>query len=156
MQKVRSTRRISGLLKALWVVTLASLLVLGAACGGGDKKSDDDDGGSDTTETTESKPKADGAKVYVDAGCNGCHGANGEGGTGPAFKNTATVFPDEADQIDWVSEKAAATSGPYGANNSGNNGQGSTVGAMPAFKDTLSKDEIAAVVQYERDVLAKK
>ncbi len=93
---------------------------------------------------------APGKKVYVDAGCGGCHGANGEGASGPALNNVVKVFPDAKDQIAWVKDVAAATSGPYGASGSGNEGKGAGAGAMPAFGGQLSDDEIEQVVDFER------
>jgi mono/diheme cytochrome c family protein len=76
----------------------------------------------------------DGASVFGD-NCAVCHGGDGSGGIGPrlAGGRVVTVYPDPADQI------AVVTNGRDG---------------MPAFADTLSEDEIAAVVEYTRTVLA--
>jgi mono/diheme cytochrome c family protein len=76
----------------------------------------------------------DGAAVFGD-NCAMCHGGDGSGGIGPrlAGGRVVTVYPDPADQIVVVT-----------------NGRGD----MPAFGDKLTADEIAAVVDYTRTVLA--
>ena len=77
----------------------------------------------------------DGAAVFGD-NCAVCHGGDGSGGVGPrlAGGRVVTVYPDPADQI------AVVTNGRAG---------------MPAFGDKLSAEEIAAVVEYTRTVLAE-
>ena len=97
----------------------------------------------------------DGAKLYS-INCASCHGADGGGGTGPSMAEVKTVFPNEADHIEWVKTKAATTSGPYGAGDSGNAGKGATPGAMPKYEGTLSDEQNKAVVTYEREELAAK
>ena len=76
----------------------------------------------------------DGATVFDD-NCATCHGGDGSGGIGPRLAGGRVVaqFPDPADQI------AVVTHGR---------------GGMPAFGDQLSEEEIAAVVEYTRTVLA--
>ena len=76
----------------------------------------------------------DGATVFGEQ-CAACHGGDGSGGIGPrlAGGRVVTVYPDPADQI------AVVTNGR---------------GGMPAFGEQLSPDEIAAVVDYTRTVLA--
>ena len=76
----------------------------------------------------------DGATMFGD-NCAGCHGGDGSGGIGPrlAGGRVVTVYPDPADQIAVVA-----------------NGRG----GMPAFGERLSEEEIAAVVEYTRTVLA--
>jgi len=63
--------------------------------------------------------------------CAGCHGQDGGGGFGPALRGGIVVsdFPNAADQI-------AVVKG----------GRGS----MPSFADSLTDEQIAAVVQYTR------
>jgi len=63
--------------------------------------------------------------------CASCHGGDGGGSFGPALGAGVAVgrFPDAADQIAVVSE-----------------GRGS----MPGFADTLTPEQIAAVVDYTR------
>ena len=76
----------------------------------------------------------DGAVIFGQR-CAGCHGGDGSGGIGPrlAAGRVVTVFPDPQDQI------AVVTDGR---------------GGMPAFGERLSPEEIAAVVDYTRTVLA--
>ena len=62
--------------------------------------------------------------------CASCHGTDGSGGFGPALAGVVTDrFPDAADEIVVVT-----------------NGQG----AMPSFADSLTPEQIAAVVDYTR------
>jgi mono/diheme cytochrome c family protein len=77
----------------------------------------------------------DGATVFGD-NCAVCHGGDGSGGIGPrlAGGRVVTVYPDPADQV------AVVTNGRAG---------------MPAFAEQLTPDEIAAVVEYTRTVLAE-
>jgi mono/diheme cytochrome c family protein len=76
----------------------------------------------------------DGAAIFRD-NCATCHGGDGSGGIGPrlAGGRVVAVYPDPADQI------AVVTNGRAG---------------MPAFGAKLTDDEIAAVVEYTRTVLA--
>ena len=78
---------------------------------------------------------ADGAAVFGQS-CAGCHGGDGSGGIGPRLAGGRVVanFPDPQDQI------AVVTNGR---------------GGMPAFAERLSAEEIAAVVEYTRTVLAE-
>jgi mono/diheme cytochrome c family protein len=122
MQVVRAARAIPLLLAAI-------VLLLGfAACGGDD---DDDEGGeAAATETQAGGGEADGAAVFVSAGCGGCHtlaAANSSGQTGP---NLDDVMPSQ----DAVAEQVR------------NGG-----GAMPAFEGELTDAEIDAVAQYVAD-----
>jgi len=74
-----------------------------------------------------------GREIYV-ARCVSCHGPTGGGGLGAQLSDGEVVknYPDIADQIDVVT-----------------NGKGT----MAAFKDTLTEDEIEAVVRYTREGL---
>jgi mono/diheme cytochrome c family protein len=76
----------------------------------------------------------EGAAFYGQS-CAGCHGGDGSGGIGPRLAGGRVVanFPDPQDQI------AVVTNGR---------------GGMPAFAERLSAEEIAAVVEYTRTVLA--
>ena len=76
----------------------------------------------------------DGAALYG-SNCAGCHGGDGSGGIGPRLSGGRMVarFPDAADQI------AVVTAGR---------------GGMPAFSGRLSNEEITAIVDYTRTVLA--
>jgi len=75
---------------------------------------------------------ATGQQVYK-AHCQTCHGSKGQGGTGMKLAGKMTTdFPNIADQIDVIA-----------------NGRSS----MPAWKNSLSADEIEAVARYERECL---
>jgi mono/diheme cytochrome c family protein len=76
----------------------------------------------------------DGAAIFGD-NCAGCHGGDGSGGIGPRLAGGRVVarYPDPADQI------AVVTNGR---------------GGMPAWGDKLTDEQIAAVVEYTRTVLA--
>ena len=72
-----------------------------------------------------------GEDVYGE-NCARCHGESGQGGSGPAMEGVADRL-SEADHLEIVREGRSA---------------------MPAWEDTLSEEEIAAVVDYERTVLS--
>jgi mono/diheme cytochrome c family protein len=76
----------------------------------------------------------DGAAIFGQR-CAGCHGGDGSGGIGPRLAGGRVVadFPEPQDQIAVVS-----------------NGRG----GMPAFGERLKPEEVAAVVEYTRTVLA--
>jgi mono/diheme cytochrome c family protein len=107
------------------------------------------------------KPKAaagplTGAQIYVKAGCSGCHGATGGGGVGPklAGGEAKLTFPNVADHIAWVETGSAPARGQLYGDPARPGGQhGPASGGMPAFKGQLTPEEIAAVVDYERNRL---
>lgn len=80
--------------------------------------------------------------------CMGCHGANGEGGVGPAFTGIVSTFGSCADNIEWV-ELGSAGFQAAGRDTYGDIGKPVTVG-MPGFGASLSAEQIAAVVAFER------
>lgn len=90
-----------------------------------------------------------GAEVYASA-CSGCHGDAGQGGTGRPLGQVLATFPDRADHISWVENGSPEAGTPYGDPEQGRISQ-QGFPAMPGFKDTLSPEEIAAVVRYERE-----
>lgn len=103
------------------------------------------------TKPPASDPLTLGGQLFASAGCAGCHGSNGEGGTGPQLNNGKVLktWPKYADQIKWV------TLGSAGYQKAGHTtyGDGTTpigTGSMPAFGGTLSDQEIAQIVYYER------
>ena len=102
----------------------------------------------DRTPVNPNDPAVLGARIYRSAGCSGCHGPTGGGGVGPPMKGVKATFPEEGAHVDWIKSGSKAVAGqPYGAT-----GRIAT-GGMPAFGDSLSEDEIRAVVLYERNVL---
>jgi mono/diheme cytochrome c family protein len=86
------------------------------------------------TEAVAAAGGIDGAAAYGQR-CAGCHGGDGSGGIGPrlAGGRVVAVFADPQDQI------AVVTNGR---------------GGMPGFGERLSPEEIEAVVEYTRTVLA--
>jgi mono/diheme cytochrome c family protein len=93
-----------------------------------------------------------GQTLYADTqvACNGCHGENGGGGVGPALTGGAVLatFPTCEEQVKWVQLGSAgwqAEVGPeYGA-------QGTlSQGGMPDYRDSLTDEELRAVVLFER------
>jgi cytochrome c551 len=86
------------------------------------------------TTTTGGTP--DGQAIFTQ-NCATCHGDNGEGAVGPQLNGGAVLddFPNADAQVAFVT----------------NGG-----GGMPAFGDRLSPEEIKAVVDYTRTVLATK
>jgi len=110
--------------------------------------------------TTESLVLSEGARLYSagGAGCAGCHGATGGGGVGPAMSGGAVVetFSSYEDHIQWValgSQGWQAEVGPtYGDTAKPVGGSGNL---MPAFSESLTEEEIALVVRYEREVLSE-
>ena len=96
-------------------------------------------------------PLAIGAEVYS-AACASCHGGAGGGGVGPQLSDGEVLltFPDWESQVAWIVNGSPAANGtPYGdANRPG--GQRISAGGMPAFVDSLSSEELMAVVLYER------
>jgi mono/diheme cytochrome c family protein len=77
---------------------------------------------------------ADAGKAIFATRCATCHGEGGQGSFGPPLAGGVVVadFPDPADEI-------AVVSG----------GRGS----MPSFKDSLTPEQIAEVVEYTRNGL---
>jgi mono/diheme cytochrome c family protein len=81
-------------------------------------------------DTGSTAPTTPGAQIYA-ASCASCHGADGGGGIGPQLAGGAAVqrFPDEADQIEFVTEGS---------------------GSMPPFAGRLSPEQLRQVVEYTR------
>jgi mono/diheme cytochrome c family protein len=92
---------------------------------------------------------AAGAAVYA-ANCSSCHGADGGGGVGRPLDEVVKTFPDEADHIAWVThgDVGLAPGTPYGVGRT-THSDGFTA-SMPAFGSTLTEEQIAQVVHYER------
>jgi polyvinyl alcohol dehydrogenase (cytochrome) len=89
------------------------------------------DGAPGTSQTTEGEGGDVGATVYRQR-CAACHGGSGEGATGPSM----------VDVDDRLSRDEHITVVREGR------------GSMPAWDRTLTDEEIQAVVDYEREVLA--
>ena len=90
-----------------------------------------------------------GEDVYQNvANCDGCHGAQGQGGVGPGFSGVVTTFGSCTDHIEWV------TLGSDGFQGEGRSTYGDTdkpvAGGMPSFGSTLTEEQLASVVAFER------
>ena len=84
-------------------------------------------GGTTTSGSEEGGETANGEAVFAEAGCGGCHALKAAGTSGAVGPNLDESKPDEELVIDRVT-----------------NGQG----AMPAFEDSLSEEQIQAVADY--------
>lgn len=87
--------------------------------------------------------------VVAAVNCAGCHGAGGQGtGAFPALTGVLNTFSACSDHEEWV------TMGSTGFQADGRTTYGDTAkpvaGGMPAFTSSLSAEQIAAVVAYER------
>ena len=119
------------------VLALALLVPLGlVACGGGEEVSPTPETveGTLPEDTTEESPgstlegdAAAGEEVYNANGCGGCHALEAAGTTGTVGPNLDDSKPDKELVVDRVT-----------------NGRG----AMPAFKDQYSAEQIEAVADY--------
>jgi mono/diheme cytochrome c family protein len=68
--------------------------------------------------------------------CSACHGAQGQGAIGPQLGDGAVVeaYPDIDDQIQVITDGR---------------------GQMPSFGESLSRDDIRAIAEYEREELGQ-
>jgi mono/diheme cytochrome c family protein len=122
--------------RAAFLLVLLAFAVGLAGCGGGEEVAPLPETVEGTlpeaTTSEEPAPSAEGdaengAKIYASAGCGGCHTLEAAGSSGTVGPNLDQAKPDLALAVDRVT-----------------NGQG----AMPAFKDSLSEQEIADVATY--------
>ena len=115
--------------RRLVALLLSCLVVVAAGCGGGD----DDRATQGGPATTIAGDLELGERVFAQ-NCASCHGRNGGGGMGPKLADGRVVeqYPDPSDHREVVVEGR---------------------GAMPAWGDKLSDEEIDAVVRYEREGL---
>jgi len=102
--------------------------VAGLPTAGGPPSSDDDGGtGTGTDTSPDGEGQVDGAGVFAEAGCGSCHTFEAAGATGTIGPNLDESRPSRELAVERVTE-----------------GQG----AMPAFGDQLSPEQIAAVADY--------
>jgi mono/diheme cytochrome c family protein len=119
-----------------FALVIGALALVGAGCGGGDDESAPPEtttgttttgGGETTTGGGASGDAANGEQVFASAGCGSCHTfskANSSGNVGPNLDDLAPAFDTVVRQV----------------TNGG--------GAMPAFKDQLSEQEIRDVAAF--------
>jgi mono/diheme cytochrome c family protein len=107
-----------------YVSSVAGLPVRGGseAAGGGGTET-----GGETTTGGEDGEAADGEAIFAEAGCGGCHALEAAGSSGSVGPNLDDSKPSKELAIDRVT-----------------NGRG----AMPAFKDSYSPEQIEAVADY--------
>lgn len=85
--------------------------------------------------------------------CASCHGATGGGGVGPAFSDGAVLetFPEFGEHTTWVRLGSdgwqAEVGDTYGANDTA---VGASGNVMPGFGESMSPEDLLAVVLYER------
>jgi mono/diheme cytochrome c family protein len=99
-----------------------------------------------------------GAEIYA-ANCSTCHGPGGGGGVGRQLNDGEVLktFPDITDMLEFVyaGTQGIGTGNPYGdPNREGGQHVAGSFGNMPAFGETLTPDELLAVVRHEREVLS--
>jgi Cytochrome C oxidase, cbb3-type, subunit III len=81
--------------------------------------------------------------------CSTCHGAGGQGGGAfPALSGVLTTFGACADQLEWVGLGSAGFRAA-GRETYGDTGK-NIAGGMPGFSSSLSAEQLAAVVAFER------
>ncbi len=97
---------------------------------------------------TEPGPLELGAETYAGKGCSGCHGAGGAGaGAVPGLMTTAEDFAVPGDMVSWI----ALGSAGYQALGIEEYAPGKPVaGGMPGWADSLTAEELMAVVLHER------
>ena len=122
--------------RAAVLLALVALSAGLAGCGGGEETTPTPETivGTLPEETTAEEPTStlegdpsNGAQVFASAGCGGCHTMEAAGSSGTVGPNLDESKPDLELVIDRVANGA---------------------GAMPAFKDSLSEQEIADVAAY--------
>jgi mono/diheme cytochrome c family protein len=109
------------------VLLVGALALLGAGCGGDEDSGTEEPPATTTTTGGEGGDAANGAQVFASAGCGGCHtfaAANSTGSVGPDLDEIDVTFDQVVEQV----------------TNGG--------GAMPAFGDELSEQEIHDVAAY--------
>ena len=115
--------------KLALLLVAGALALVAAGCGGDDESDTAEPPAATTTENggSETGDAANGEQVYASAGCGGCHTFEAAGSTGSVGPN----LDDAAPSFDLVVTQVT------------NGG-----GAMPAFGDELSEQEIRDVAAF--------
>jgi len=115
--------------KLALLLVAGALALVAAGCGGDDESDTAEPPAATTTENggSETGDAANGEQVYASAGCGGCHTFEAAGSTGSVGPN----LDDAAPSFDLVVSQVT------------NGG-----GAMPAFGDELSEQEIRDVAAF--------
>lgn len=111
---------------AAYVASVAGLPVQGGGTGTGGGTDTGGDAGA-AGGTQEAGGEIDGAAVYTEAGCGSCHAFEAAGSTGSIGPNLDEAAPSTELAIERITHGS---------------------GAMPAFGDQLSAEQIEAVAQY--------
>jgi cytochrome c oxidase subunit I len=111
----------------IFVLLVGTLALLGAGCGGDDDSGTAEPPAATATTGGEGGDATKGEQVFASAGCGGCHTFAAAGSTG----NVGPNLEDAAPSFDAVVEQVT------------NGG-----GAMPAFGDELSDQEIRDVAAF--------
>lgn len=114
--------------KLLIAFSLLFIALFAVACGGGDDDSGSSDNGSDSEETAQNGDAENGEGIF-ESNCMSCHGADGKGDSGPDLTSESD-YDAVVDQV----------------KNGG--------GAMPAFADQLSEQEINDVAAFITEKVA--
>jgi mono/diheme cytochrome c family protein len=114
------------------LIVAGLLIMVAAGCGGDDDSDSAEPPAATTTETTEdgggaTGDAAKGEEVFASAGCGSCHTFEAAGSSGSVGPNLDDISPSFDEVVDQVT----------------NGG-----GAMPAFKDQLSEQEIRDVAAF--------
>ena len=109
------------------VLVAGSLALVGAGCGGDDDSDSAEPPAATTTENGGTGDAAKGEEVFASAGCGGCHTFEAAGSTGSVGPNLDDVAPSFDEVVTQVT----------------NGG-----GAMPAFGDDLTEQEINDVAAF--------
>ena len=120
------------LVRPALLLFVALLLLVAAGCGGDDDSDTAEPPAATTTDTTtderdETGDAANGEMVFASAGCGGCHtfeAAGSSASVGPNLDESSASFDEVVEQV----------------TNGG--------GAMPAFGDELSEQEIRDVAAF--------
>jgi mono/diheme cytochrome c family protein len=82
--------------------------------------------------------------------CSACHGPQGQGGVGPAFAAVVTTFSSCLDHVEWVAKGTAGFQGEGRATYGDIEKPVGGVGTMPGFGASLTPEQLASVVAFER------